>query len=203
MLSTIDTPTYLAYAFIVAYIIIERVLRKGAAARSISKADRSSESDAHSTSIVLSIMGVHFLLLVCATVLQKNAAFDDDKNSMFARWLGVAFMACGLSLRYWAAVILGRFYSRTLRIQKNQVVIRQAPYSIIRHPGYLGMWLLGMGGCLAVGMPTVLWLVDVTMVVGALHYRILTEEKMLTKRFGEDYKHYCLNTSWKMIPLVY
>lgn len=110
-------------------------------------------------------------------------------------------MICGLAIRYWAAKTLGEFYTRTLQIIEGQKIINQAPYNVIRHPGYFGTLLMEIGAGLAV-MNWVVLLVAVVIGITSRAYRIGVEEKMLEANFGEEYKVYADNT-WKLVPFLY
>jgi protein-S-isoprenylcysteine O-methyltransferase Ste14 len=107
----------------------------------------------------------------------------------------------GLMMRYWAAKTLGDFYTRTLQIVEGQEIVEQAPYNVIRHPGYLGTLLMEMGAGLAVVNWVVLLAVSVTGITSRM-YRIGAEERMLGTRFGEQYKAYSDKT-WKLVPFLY
>jgi protein-S-isoprenylcysteine O-methyltransferase Ste14 len=116
-------------------------------------------------------------------------------------WLGLILMLSGLAMRYWAAKTLGEFYTRTLQIIEGQKIVNQAPYNVIRHPGYLGTLLMEMGAGLAV-MNWIILLAAVVIGFMSRAYRISVEEKMLEVSFGEDYKIYSDNT-WKLFPFLY
>jgi protein-S-isoprenylcysteine O-methyltransferase len=63
-----------------------------------------------------------------------------------AGWTGIAVMMVGsLALRWWASVILGRFYTSTLRLSEGQQLVEKGPYRMVRHPGYAGILLLLAG----------------------------------------------------------
>ena len=171
-------------------------MRKGAQAKSWSAGN----SDRQSTKLVLASMFLHGVLLVYATFPTVNEPSDAPS---LLNWLGVILMVGGLSLRYWAALTLGRYYSRTIMIQAGQSLITdKLPYSVIRHPGYLGVWTLELGSALAVGMGTPWLVVDLALLIATKHYRMGIEEKMLMQQFEEEYKRYCRNT-WRMIPFIY
>jgi protein-S-isoprenylcysteine O-methyltransferase Ste14 len=110
-------------------------------------------------------------------------------------------MLGGLSLRYWAVKTLGEFYTRTLQTVVGQQIITQDPYSMIRHPGYLGTFLMEIGAGLAIAN----WVVLAILVsVGVLlrFYRIQAEEEMLKTEFGKQYQVYSEKT-WRLIPFIY
>ncbi|WP_277933036.1 isoprenylcysteine carboxylmethyltransferase family protein [Nostoc sp. FACHB-892] len=59
-------------------------------------------------------------------------------------------MLGGLVLQYWAAKTLGKFYTKPLQTLEQQQIIQQALYNIIRHPGYLGTFLMKIRAGLAI-----------------------------------------------------
>ena len=110
-------------------------------------------------------------------------------------------MLCGLSLRYKAARTLGKFYTRTLQVAKEQTVVTQAPYNIIRHPGYCGTFLMDLGAGLALNNWVITSMVAILGILWRI-YRLEIEERMLAVYFGEQYKVY-QNKTGKLIPFVY
>ena len=93
------------------------------------------------------------------------------------------------------------FYTRTLLIQTEQRVVEQSPYRLLRHPGYLGDFLMFVGA----GMATANWIAVVVIAVvmfSAYAYRIHVEEQMLQTTLGEPYRVY-MKRSWRLIPWIY
>jgi protein-S-isoprenylcysteine O-methyltransferase Ste14 len=187
--------TFLAYFLILCYFAIERLLRKGKEAISL-KAGR---ADLGSSQIIW-INGLLGMVLVLSAPL-LNAYQIGYLNSVYLAWIGILIMLSGLILRFWAAKILGKFYTRTLQIFEGQQIIDLAPYNIIRHPGYLGTFLLDMGASLAVNNWIVLLIIVITGMLSRI-YRIQAEEKMLFISFEEQYKVYQAKT-WRLIPFIY
>jgi protein-S-isoprenylcysteine O-methyltransferase Ste14 len=114
---------------------------------------------------------------------------------------GPVVMLVGLGLRIWAALVLGRFYTRTLRVEGDQIVVRDGPYQLVRHPGYLGV-LLMWGGF---GLSAANWLatLGVGLAMGfAYNRRIRSEEAMLVEKLGDTYREYT-ETTWRLVPGVY
>ena len=140
----------------------------------------------------------------CLLLLLAAPALDLSGIAVVATdiaWLGVGIMIAGLGLRVWAALALGRFYTRTLRLASDQGVVRRGPYRLIRHPGYAGDIVLWLGAALASRNLIVLALVA-TIVAFAYGTRIAAEEQMLLAAFGDDYRSYA-KRSWRLIPFVY
>jgi len=120
--------------------------------------------------------------------------------STWIGWLGIALALAGLGFRAWAMRVLGAFYTRTLKMAENQSIVREGPYRLIRHPGYLGSILMWTG----VATATANWIVILIVLVAmfsAYHYRIQNEEKMLITTNAE-YTEYQKDT-WRLIPFVY
>jgi protein-S-isoprenylcysteine O-methyltransferase Ste14 len=190
------TPTaILAYLLIGCYFVIERSLRKGEIALSL----RVGAADHHSsTAIWVSGLAGIFLVLM-APIL--NTHHLGAWNSPYVGWMGIFSMLVGLILRYWAARTLGVFYTRTLQTLTGQQIIDQPPYSVIRHPGYLGTFFIETGA----GFAIMNWVVLASLVgigMASRLYRIQVEEAMLQNAFGAEYNLYAEKT-WRLIPFIY
>lgn len=92
------------------------------------------------------------------------------------------------------------YAGRTIRVEKGQKVISTGPYSIIRHPMYLGSMLLYVATPIALGsywaLPPFLFMVPV------LIYRILDEEDLLRRELA-GYKEYCQKTRYRLLPFIW
>jgi protein-S-isoprenylcysteine O-methyltransferase Ste14 len=185
----------LAYLLIISYFVIERLLRKGEQALTL----QAGEFDRGSSKVIWinGLLGI-FLILLAAILNVYEIGFW---NNIYLAWLGIILMLAGLILRYWAAKILGKFYTRTLQTIAGQEIINQAPYNYIRHPGYLGTFLIEVGAGLAIANYFILSIVLIISILSRV-YRIQTEEKMLRSVFGEEYKIYS-ETTWRLIPFIY
>jgi isoprenylcysteine carboxyl methyltransferase (ICMT) family protein YpbQ len=128
--------TVLAYILIACYFVMERSLRKGTQALNL----KPGAADAGSSQ-VLWVSGVISILLVIAAPVLNTYQIGEWSYAMVG-WLGLIVMLSGLAMRYWAAKTLGEFYTRTLQVIEGQKIVSQAPYNVIRHPGYLGTLLM-------------------------------------------------------------
>ena len=108
-----------------------------------------------------------------------------------------------------------------LSVKKGHALITTGPYSVVRHPGYTGSVLLGVGVALChfapggwyaecIGWDTwasklfaVLWggwnLVIPTLLVA----RSPTEDAILHKEFGEEWETYARRTPYRLFPYLY
>ncbi|MFH0885081.1 MAG: isoprenylcysteine carboxylmethyltransferase family protein [Candidatus Micrarchaeota archaeon] len=92
------------------------------------------------------------------------------------------------------------FAGRTIEVVKGQKVISTGPYSVIRHPMYLGTILMWTATPIALGsywaLPAFL------LIVPLLVLRILNEEEVLRRELP-GYKEYCNKTRYRLLPFVW
>lgn len=187
-------PLLLAYALIVLFLVVERLLRRGEHA----KAFKSQPTDRGSTRYVGLAFGGSMLALIAATFLSAQAP---GALPAALAWVGVVVMALGLLLRIWSARTLGEFYTRTLLVSGRQQLVESGPYRWLRHPGYSGDIILLLGAGAASGNAFVLAIIAL-MVLPAYRYRIHVEEIMLRQQFGVAFERYA-QTRWRVIPFLY
>jgi protein-S-isoprenylcysteine O-methyltransferase Ste14 len=193
-------PAALTFAFRFGYLVVERKMRKG---EGDDKSMKGGAADGSSTRANFASMSLNLTLTMAAAIVGNPAYTNRRELADPWRYAGVLLMATGLFLRYSAAKILGAYYSRTLKVQKNQDIITDVfPYNIIRHPGYLGVTMIDSGSYLAVGARSSWMMLGMSIFACVFHYRMNTEEKMLHQQFGDKYKAYCHHT-WRMIPFIY
>jgi protein-S-isoprenylcysteine O-methyltransferase Ste14 len=188
-------PLHIAYSLIGCFFIAERLLRQGEGARSLQQGP----ADRGSTRTIGVAFGVALLSLLVAPFLNRRRIGYLGKKKW--AWGGIAGMVIGLGLRIWALRVLGSFFTRTLRTEAEQHLIREGPYRLIRHPGYLGDLLLWIGA----GIASSNWITIISTslpMMGAYWYRIRVEEEMLETVFPQEYQSYARHTS-KLIPFIY
>ena len=114
---------------------------------------------------------------------------------------GILIMACGIGFRIWAIRTLGRFFTSTVKVQREQQVIQTGPYRLVRHPSYLGAYMAILGSGLMLHAYYGLLLSGIIM-LGAYVYRIDVEEKKLISAFGPQYLEYQRKTK-KVVPYIF
>lgn len=127
-----------------------------------------------------------FSLLAIALVVYHVLAGQDlpydilEPHPSALAMTGTGLLVAGGLLRLWAAGY----------IRKNQEVTRTGPYSLVRHPLYLGTLLAWLGFLILSGN-VLLGLQTFWLLVFAVYYpRVLVEEGRLTERFGAAYITY-------------
>jgi protein-S-isoprenylcysteine O-methyltransferase Ste14 len=189
----VPLPSWLSIAGLLAWFGYEVVLRRRGDADT---ADwLGGEDDRRSTPLLAASYGLSVILLIVLGVAGIGAV------PVSARWIGVAMVAAGLAVRGWGMAVLGRHYTRTLRVGGDQHIVTRGPYRLIRHPGYAGSLLAWTGYCLGVGNWIALVAVAALMLL-AYTWRISSEERMLARHFGDQYRAYQRHTA-RLIPYLY
>jgi len=116
------------------------------------------------------------------------------------RWLGVLFYAAGGVLRLAPVFVLGRRFSGLVAIQPEHRLVSGGLYGIIRHPSYLGLFILMLGWGLA--FRSGVGVVIAVLSLGVLLARIRAEERLLSETFGAEYDAYRART-WRLVPFIY
>lgn len=122
---------------------------------------------------------VVFLLLIAEDLIvgiRPHSIVDvHDWKSM----VGLGAIGFGVALRSWAAGIL----------HKNKQLTLSGPYEVIRHPLYVGSFLMMIGFCLLVDDWENIWIV-IGPVLGFYILSTLREERSLAERFGHEWHSY-------------
>jgi len=185
--------TILGYLVLAGFFLTESRIRTGQEAKSFARG----QFDQRSTVYIGIAYLISTLALLASWLFNR---FGIGILHSWVGWIGLIIASCGLLIRWWANRVLGAFYTRTLKVTENQTIIREGPYALIRHPGYLGSILMWVG----VATATANWIVILITLVAMLSayiYRIQNEEKMLLET-NVDYEAYQKHTR-KLIPFLY
>jgi protein-S-isoprenylcysteine O-methyltransferase Ste14 len=115
--------------------------------------------------------------------------------------VGAALAIVGLTLRTIAMRTLGRRFVLTPMAQPGTGLVTKGVYSVVRHPGYAGLYLyfLGLGFLLS---PFAAVLAEIPiLVLGQL--RIIGEEKILAREFGGEFDGYKTAVHWRVVPWLW
>lgn len=92
------------------------------------------------------------------------------------------------------------YASTVIQVESEQQVITTGPYSIVRHPMYLGMVVMSLFMPFALGS---YWgTIPMLLIIPIIIFRIKTEEEVLLRSL-KGYKDYCLKTRYRLIPLIW
>lgn len=152
-----------------------------------------------SLSKVAGILGMLGFLSVIAYAIHPDwLAFARLEFPAWLRWAGVGIAVLGFALLQWAQVTLGKSWSDTPRMMKEQKLVTEGPYQYIRHPIYTA-FLLILGSLLFISSNWLIGLCMIGMTVLEIISRIRYEESLMTEYFGEQYRAYMKKTG-RLLP---
>jgi|SRR5882757_1125567 len=108
-------------------------------------------------------------------------------------------IAFGLFLRIWAVVSLGRWFTWNVTVQPGQVLVTDGPYRVIRHPSYMGAWLVFVGSCVLLRSYVAALVASMLLLLAFLR-RIRHEESLMLATFPE-YEAY-KETTGSLVPRI-
>jgi len=108
-------------------------------------------------------------------------------------------IAFGLILRIWAVVSLGRWFTWNVTVQPGQVLVTDGPYRVIRHPSYMGAWLVFVGSCVLLRSYVAALVASMLLLLAFLR-RIRHEESLMLATFPE-YEAY-KETTGSLVPRI-
>ena len=138
-------------------------------------------------------LGACVLFAYLGYLLWIPLPFDVASNAeTILRMIGLAFFIVGWSLVLWARWTLGALYgvstSFTAPLQAHHRLIQNGPYAFVRHPMYLGYWLLLVGVTLIYRTWTPL--LFLVMCLASFSRRAEREEKVLAEKFADEWRAY-------------
>ncbi|MDE2489528.1 MAG: isoprenylcysteine carboxylmethyltransferase family protein [Elusimicrobia bacterium] len=191
--------------FLLAYVLIGVILLGELIARG-GKRPESRRRDRGSLWVIALLTGsgywLAFLFAAYAAAHPTwRAAHPGYFLGAWASWAAVALTVGGMGFRLWAVRLLGRYFTRDVRVSADQPVVEAGPYRLIRHPSYTGALAAGAGVGLALGA----WPCPLLILAGKVPsflYRIRVEEAALVEAIGEPYRAYRARTK-RLIPHVW
>ena len=117
---------------------------------------------------------------------------------LWLRWTGVGAALLGFTLLQWAQNTLGRNWSDTPRMIREQALVTSGPYRVIRHPIYTA-FLLILGSLFFISANWLIGLAWTGMTVLEVASRIAFEEGLMLDYFGDQYLEYRKSTG-RLLP---
>ena len=116
-------------------------------------------------------------------------------------WIGIIFYALGLILRYSGTYYLGQYFTRNVEVAKDQKLVSNGPYKKLRHPLYLGLYIL----TISVPLFFAQWgmfVMAVLLMGHILNKRMRIEEQGMEKVLGNTYVEW-KKKRYRFIPWIY
>jgi protein-S-isoprenylcysteine O-methyltransferase Ste14 len=148
-------------------------------------------------------LAVIWIVIAISFTIGFNKAFNGNwryMNYIFGA-AGLILFISGMIIRWIAVIQLDKAFTVDVAVTAGQQLKTDGIYRLVRHPSYLGAFLIITG--ISFGMNSIFSFLVVTIpVFFAFAYRIHIEEKLLMASFGEKYLDYSERTS-RMIPFIY
>jgi protein-S-isoprenylcysteine O-methyltransferase Ste14 len=116
------------------------------------------------------------------------------------KWILVALTATGFLFVWWARIHLGRLWSDWLTKKAGHHVVDTGPYSLVRHPIYLGLIFAAFATAIEKGTSFALF--GAAILTFAFYTKARREERFLRVELGEDaYDAYARKTAM-LVPFT-
>ena len=114
--------------------------------------------------------------------------------------VALGFYGVGLWLRYRGSMVLGENFTRHVAVSSSMNLVSTGPYRYLRHPLYLGLFLITISFPIYVGNVFAI-LVGLPLLVIGFSWRMNVEELALTK-IHPQYAQW-LKQRYRFIPFIY
>ena len=115
------------------------------------------------------------------------------------KWLGIIIAIAPLFYLVWVHQHLDTQWSIALELQEDHKLITSGPYSRVRHPMYLGIFVYTAGLILIAS--DLLVFVFFAFSIWVNYRRIPSEEEMMIEQFGDEYREYMKRTG-RLFPRI-
>jgi protein-S-isoprenylcysteine O-methyltransferase Ste14 len=115
------------------------------------------------------------------------------------KWLGIIIAIPPLFYLVWVHRHLETQWSIALELQEDHKLITSGPYSRVRHPMYLGIFVYTTGLILIAS--DLLVFVFFAFSIWVNYRRIPSEEEMMIEQFGDEYRGYMKQTG-RLFPRI-
>jgi protein-S-isoprenylcysteine O-methyltransferase Ste14 len=134
------------------------------------------------------MQGLFFLALVLYVWLfPRSGQYEDGWLDTMANVIAVITLILGELIRIWAVSHAGK--CTRSRHLKAPVLVTTGPYAFVRHPIYIGNFLIGLGMVL---LSEALVFIPVFLLLFVCLYDAIVseEEKFLSQKFGAEFERY-------------
>ncbi|MBC8453786.1 isoprenylcysteine carboxylmethyltransferase family protein [PVC group bacterium] len=147
--------------------------------------------------IIWSVYLVQFAALLEAAYLRYPRSVQWDILAA----IGFAGAVLGLSFRSWSVLTLGNLFTMHIDIQEEHSVIQKGPYKIVRHPSYLGAFIMYISTTVFLHSWFAL-IIALLILPCAFLRRIHYEEILLKKELGKEYEEYSTKVK-RFLPWIW
>lgn len=188
-LFTLNIPNILFYSFTIIWVM-EFIVFKNS---------HDSESFAEKKSFYFILLSIVITILVTGFWILLDVPWY-NKPALWVNILGLSVYGLGLTIRFYAIYTLGKYFTRHVAVDEAHILIEHGPYKLLRHPAYVGLFLLGIVTPLYFGHWIGLILGLILMSI-TLHKRMVLEEKALEQQ-NPNYRTW-KQKRYRFIPYIY
>jgi protein-S-isoprenylcysteine O-methyltransferase len=176
------------------YLISELLL-------TVTRRSRSRTGTKQDRSTLLVVWVVIAVSVIAGVLVAQNWRAADVRFPRVFAITGVILFGAGLILRWWSIVVLGRFFTVDVTIERDHELVRRGPFRFVRHPSYTGVLLAFVGFALSLRNWAAL-VVILGPIVIAFVRRMNVEEEALSRAIGARYADYMKSTK-RLLPGIY
>lgn len=146
------------------------------------------------------IIGISFIFLLASFIVPGlDQRYGWSQMPAWVAILADTIVAIGYLMVLWVFKT-NTYTSRIVEVETGQKVISNGPYAIVRHPMYVGAFLVYAASPLALGS---YWAVlPGLMILPVLIFRILDEEKLLLRDLP-GYREYTQKVTYRLLPGIW
>lgn len=159
---------------------------------------RREENTASKLAGLLSVIG--FITIIAHVANPEWMKWADLPFPAWLRWTGVGIALLGFIILQWSQNTLGKNWSDTPRMLKEQALITSGPYQYVRHPIYTAFILI-LGSTFFLSANWMIGLAWIGMAVLEIASRIQFEESLMIEYFGDQYREYMKKTG-RLLPWI-
>ena len=138
---------------------------------------------------------------VVAYEVARTCPFGRFEHGPLGAGIALGLLALGVWLRWWAILVLGKFFTVDVAIHPEHQLVTRGPYRVLRHPSYTGALLVIAGiGVLFDSVPA--WVCLMLPITAILLRRMQVEERALAAHFGESWRVHSARTQ-RLVPFVW
>jgi protein-S-isoprenylcysteine O-methyltransferase Ste14 len=160
---------------------------------------RRKEGIASTVAGLLSLLG--FVAIIAQVANPDWMSWADLPFPVWLRWTGVAIALLGFALLQWSQSTLGKNWSDTPRMMKEQALITSGPYRYVRHPIYTAFFTI-LSSTFLISANWMIGAAWIGMTALEIASRIQFEESLMIEYFGDQYREYMKKTG-RLLPKVY
>jgi protein-S-isoprenylcysteine O-methyltransferase Ste14 len=142
---------------------------------------------------------VYVIYLIALLLPGLDHRFGWSHPPLWLIILSQAGALAGSMMTFWVMKV-NSFAASTIQVETDQRVISSGPYRFVRHPMYLGLCMLFLFTPLALG--SYFAVLAFVLLIPLIVLRLLNEEKVLRQELA-GYPEYCLQTRFRLVPLLW